>query len=220
MSIYEAETLSEKIRYNNHYPKCMYESGYYNSFQQQNTILQRICNCYENMEKYNYNLIELKYENELKEKELENECKLEDQKLGYIKEEYEYQLKIEKEYGDIIDDNKQKLEIIKLEINNEYKKLNQDISNLKKEIEELNSQKEEEITLMKKKILLELNNEYKIKLLKYKNMKELETEKEKKDFEIKKKIFEAEKEIKFNEMKNKAELVQKIISICKNITLK
>ena len=51
-------------------------------------------------------------------------------------------------------------------------------------------------------------------------MKELETEKEKKDFEIKKKIFEAEKEIKFNEMKNKAELVQKIISICKNITLK
>ena len=73
---------------------------------------------------------------------------------------------------------------------------------------------------MKKKILLELNNEYKIKLLKYKNMKELETEKEKKDFEIKKKIFEAEKEIKFNEMKNKAELVQKIISICKNITLK
>ena len=184
MSIYEAETLSEKIRYNTHYPKCMYESGSYNSFQQQNTILQRICNCYENMEKYNYNLIELKYENEIKEKELENECKLEDQKLGYIKEEYEYQLKIEKEYGDIIDDNKQKLEIIKLEINNEYKKLNQDISNLKKEIEELNSQKEEEITLMKKK------------------------------------IFEAEKEIKFNEMKNKAELVQKIISICKNITLK
>ena len=51
-------------------------------------------------------------------------------------------------------------------------------------------------------------------------MKELEREKEKKDFEIKQKVFEAEKEIRFNEMKNKAELVQKIIAICKNISLK
>lgn len=40
-------------------------------------------------------------------------------------------------------------------------------------------------------------------------MKELEKELNEKNEEIKRKQFEAEKEIKFNEMKNKAELVQK-----------
>lgn len=50
-------------------------------------------------------------------------------------------------------------------------------------------------------------------------MKELEKAKKEKEAEIKRKEFEAEKEIKFNEMKNKAELVQKIISMCKNIEL-
>lgn len=219
MSIYEAEKLSEKIRNNTHYQQCFYNSEYYYSFQEQNTKFQRIKNCYENLTNYHYNLIELKYENETKEKEYKNECELGDKKLEVLKEEYEYKLKEEKEYENIMNDNKQKLETIQLENNCEFKKLNQDISNLKKEIAELDSQKQEEIALMKKKILLELNNEYKIKLLKYRNIKELESEKEKKDFEIKKKIFEAEKEIKFNEMKNKAELVQKIIAICKNISL-
>lgn len=50
-------------------------------------------------------------------------------------------------------------------------------------------------------------------------MKELEKELNEKNEEIKRKQFEAEKEIKFNEMKNKAELVQKIIAICKSIQL-
>lgn len=220
MSIYEAEALNEEIRNNTHYQKCFYESEYYDSFQEQNTILQRIRNCHDDMINYHYTLIELKYYNQLKEKELEKESNLLDLKLGYIKEEYEYRLKLEKEQGDAINNNKKKFEIIQLENNCELEKLNQEISNLKKEIAELDSQKQEEIALMKKKILLELNNEYKIKLLKYRNMKELEKEREEKNFEIKKKVFEAEKEIKFNEMKNKAELVQKIIAICKNISLK
>jgi len=220
MSIYEAEQLSEKIRKNTHYQQCFSNSEYYYSFQEQNTKFKRIKNCYENLTNCHNNLISLKYENEEKEQIFKNECELNNKKLEYIKEKYEHKLKIEKEYENIMNDIKQKLEIIQLENNCEFKKLNQDISNLKKEIAELDAQKQEEIALMKKKILLELNNEYKIKLLKYRNMKELESEKEKKDFEIKKKVFEAEKEIKFNEMKNKAELVQKIIAICKNISLK
>lgn len=219
MSIYEAEELSEIIRNNTHYQKCFYECEYYDSFQGQNTILQRIRNCHDDIINYQNNLIELNYNNQLKEKELENESNLINLKLGNIKEEYEYKLKLEKELEDVINNNKQKFEIVQLENNCELKKLNQDISNLKIEIAELDSQKQEEIALMKKKILLELNNEYKIKLLKYRNMKELEKEREEKDFEIRKKVFEAEKEIKFNEMKNKAELVQKIIAICKNISL-
>ena len=220
MSIYEAEQLSEKISKNTHYQQCFSKSKYYYDFQEQNTKFQRIKNCYENLLNCQNNLIILKYKNEEKKQKFKNECELNNQKLGFLKEEYEYKLKTEKEFENIMNDNKQKLEIIQLENNSLFKKLNQDISNLKKEIAELDIQKQEEIALMKKKILIELNNEYKIKLLKYRNMKELESEKEKKDFEIKKKVFEAEKEIRFNEMKNKAELVQKIIAICKNISLK
>ena len=69
---------------------------------------------------------------------------------------------------------KQKLEIYQWENDCELKKLNHDISNLNKEIAELDAKNQEEISLLKKKILIELNNEYKIKLLKYRNMKELE----------------------------------------------
>lgn len=71
------------------------------------------------------------------------------------------------------------LEIYKLQNNCELKQLNEDISNLEKEIYELDSQKQEEIGLIKKKILTELNNEYTIKLMNYKNMKGLEKERKK-----------------------------------------
>lgn len=71
------------------------------------------------------------------------------------------------------------LEIYKLQNNCELKQLNEDISNLEKEIYELDSQKQEEIRLIKKKILTELNNEYTIKLMNYKNMKGLEKERKK-----------------------------------------
>ena len=71
------------------------------------------------------------------------------------------------------------LEIYKLQNNCELKQLNEDIFILEKEIYELDSQKQEEIGLIKKKILTELNNEYTIKLMNYKNMKGLEKERKK-----------------------------------------
>ena len=77
----------------------------------------------------------------------------------------------------------------------------------------------EEIELLKKEKLYELKNEYKLNLLRYKNSKELEKAEKEKDEEIKRKQFDAEKEIKFHEMKNKAEFVQKIIAMIKNIEL-
>ena len=219
MSIYEAESLSEKIRNNSHYEKCFYGSEYYDMFQEKNTKLQRIHNCYDEMIDLEKNIIELNYQIEIKEIELKNDCEFLEKKLEYEKEENDSKIKLEEEEKEYeIEEMKKQLEIIKFQNNNELSEINEDISNLKKIIDELDSQKKEEIILMKKKILIELKNEYKIKLLKYKNMKELEKERNEKDLEILRKEFEAEKEIKFNEMKNKAELVQNIILLCKNIS--
>lgn len=67
--------------------------------------------------------------------------------------------------------------------------------------------------------MYKLSNEYKIKLIKYENQKRLEKQEKENLIEIKKKKFEADKEIKLNELKQKAILVQKIISIYKNISL-
>ena len=97
--------------------------------------------------------------------------------------------------------------------------INGDIFNLKKEIDELNIKNKEEIELKKNEKLYELKNIYKIKLIKYKNMKELEKKRKEKDLFIKQKEFEAQKEIEFNEMKNKSELVEKIIIMFKNISI-
>ena len=115
---------------------------------------------------------------------------------------------------------KNELDIYRRQCESHLNLINEDISNLQKEIKELNIAKNDEIELSKKEKLYELKNEFKLDLLRYKNKKELEKEKQEKEQEIKRKQFEAEKEIKFNEMKNKAELVQKIISMCKNLELK
>ena len=49
--------------------------------------------------------------------------------------------------------------------------------------------------------------------------KKLKNKKKKKIYLLKKKEFEAKKEIELDDMKNKAELVQKIIACVKNISL-
>jgi hypothetical protein len=67
--------------------------------------------------------------------------------------------------------------------------------------------------------LFKITNEYKIKLIKYQNEKEIEKQINEKNLSIKKKEFEAKKEIELDDMKNKAELVQKIIACVKNISL-
>jgi len=65
-----------------------------------------------------------------------------------------------------------------------------------------------------------MENDYKIKLLHYTNKKKLEKQEKEKDNEIKKKQFEANKAIELMELKRKADLVQRIIIMYKNISLK
>ena len=125
----------------------------------------------------------------------------------------------EKQKENELNEFNQKWDISILKNESKLSQINEDIINLEKEIKELDLKTKEEIELLKKEKLYELKNEYKLNLLRYKNSKELEKAEKEKDEEIKRKQFDAEKEIKFHEMKNKAEFVQKIIAMIKNIEL-
>ena len=145
---------------------------------------------------------------------------LNQKELEYKKKQYSNEEEVKKQYYEnLINNLKKELQNDKLKIECELNQINEDISNLKKEIDELNIKNKEEIELKKNEKLFELKNMYKIKLIKYKNMKELEKKRKEKDLFIKQKEFEAQKEIEFNEMKNKSELVEKIITMFKNISI-
>jgi len=97
--------------------------------------------------------------------------------------------------------------------------LDKEIDDLKTEIQLKEESLRNELDYKKQEELFKLKNEFKIKLIQYTNKKKLEKQEKEKEMEIKKKKFEADKAIEFNELKQKALLVQKIISSIKNISL-
>ena len=219
MSIYEAKSIESKIMNNSHYSNCFNGSDY-NSFCEKRNKLDRIRKCYDNIIYYEKNIIEEDYNYKNKEKDLSNQNELFRRNLEIEKKNNNNRLDIEeKNLQNELNKLEKEFELYKTKFDCDLQQINEDISNIKKVNIELKSKKDAEIELLKKEKLFELKNEYRLKLLKYKNMKELEKELNEKNEEIKRKQFEAEKEIKFNEMKNKAELVQKIIAICKSIQL-
>ena len=90
--------------------------------------------------------------------------------------------------------------------------MDKEIDNLKTEIQLKEESLRNELDYKKQEELFKLKNEFKIKLIQYTNKKKLEKQEKEKEMEIKKKKFEADKAIEFNELKQKALLVQKIIS--------
>ena len=219
MSIQAAKTISDKIVYSNHYSSCL--SSYQRRiFTNQNEKLNRIRNCYDNIIYYETKIIEINNRNKTKEKEKENQDEIFRTDLEMKRKKNENCIKIEeKRIENELNELNQKLDISILKNESKLSQITADIINLGKEIKELDLKNKEEIELLKKEKLYELKNEYKLNLLRYKNIKELEKAEKEKNEEIKRKQFEAEKEIKFHEMKNKAEFVQKIISMIKNIEL-
>ena len=220
MAISEAESIKSKIENHSHYKYCFNGSDY-DTFWNKRNILYRIRNCYNDINNYERYIIDIYFSIRDKENEKNNQNDLFRRKLQSIKNENENSLNVEiRRKENEIQEMKNELDIYRRQCESHLNLINEDISNLQKEIKELNIAKNDEIELSKKEKLYELKNEFKLDLLRYKNKKELEKEKQEKEQEIKRKQFEAEKEIKFNEMKNKAELVQKIISMCKNLELK
>ena len=218
-NIYEATSLQNKIQNNSHFTTC-FKNNYYYSFCNKKNELNRIKQCYDNNIEYEKLIIEENYKKKSKENELNNNRDLNRKEIEYKKKQYSNEEEVKKKYYEnLINNLKKKLENDKLKLECELNQINGDIFNLKKEIDELNIKNKEEIELKKNEKLYELKNIYEIKLIKYKNMKELEKKRKEKDLFIKQKEFEAQKEIEFNEMKNKSELVEKIIIMFKNISI-
>lgn len=217
--INEATSLKSKIENHSHYGPC-FNGDDYSIFKEKRDELNRIKGCYDSIIDYERYIIDQYYANRSKENELGNNRDSHRRELDYKRRQYSNEEELQRKNNEnIINNSKKELENYKLQNECELKQIKEDISNLKKEIDELNKKNEVELELKKREKLSDLKNEYKIKLIKYKHMKELDKKRKEKNLLIKKKEFEAQKEIELNEMKNKAELVQKIISMCKNISL-
>jgi hypothetical protein len=105
-----------------------------------------------------------------------------------------------------------------LKFKNQVERLDLDISYLNQEINKLKEKFNEEIDLKKKEEMFKISNEYKIKLIKYKNSIELENQRKQNEYLIKKTKFEAQKKIELEDLKNKSEFVQKLMFMMKNIS--
>lgn len=216
-NIYECETIKKLIENHSHYGPC-FNGDVYHTFCSKRDDLSNCRNCYDDLGSVENELINYNYKIKNLEKEIDN-LKIENQmKIENTKELYRYEEKAKsEEYNNEIERLVHKKENYEKEKENNLKILDQDISNLKIEIDKLKLKYENEIDYQKKCILNEITNEYKIKLLKYQNEKEKEKEKKLAENEVRKANFEANKEYEINEMKNKAVMAQSLIVIFKNL---
>jgi hypothetical protein len=216
-NIYECEKIKSRIENHSHYGPC-FNDYVYHTFCNKRDVLSNCRNCYDNLNRVKNELIDYDYkiknlEQEIQNLQIRNEKRIENTKDNYRYEENEKS----QEYDNEIERLVHIKENYEKDKENKLKLLDQDISNLKIEIDKLKSKYENEVDYKKKYILNEITNEYKIKLIKYQNEKEKEKEKIIAEKEIRKAEFESQKEYEINEMKNKALMTQKLIVIFKNI---
>ena len=217
--INEADLLKERIESHYHFDKCLKGSDY-NEFDSKRNDLNKCKSYYNNMKSKEIAIISKYGIKKNAEKELDSLKAINEKDLENLKKKLKTLEDINsKENETKLNEYKNRYEINEIKNNNEIKELYKEISNLNKEIKETKEKLDNELNLKKKEELFKLSNDYKIRLLQYENKKKLENQEKAKDFAIKKKQFEADKEIELNDLKNKAELVKKIITIYKNISL-
>ena len=218
--IVETENLKAKIISHRHYnDKCLPEY-IVNDFSENVYKIGFFRHLFDELKNTERDIIKLQLDkknieqelNNLKiviDKDLNNEkIKLNNMEEMYIKEKENNLLKIKNEYNNS-----------ELKSNYDVEILDKEIENLKKEIQLKEEALKIEIDYKKQEELFKLKNEFKIKLIQYINTKKLEKQIKEKENEIRQKKFESDKEIEFNELKQKSLLVQKIISTIKNISL-
>ena len=175
MAISEAESIRSKIEDHSHLYMCFNGSDY-DTFRKKTNILYRIRNCYNGINNYERYITDIYSSIRYKENEKNNQNDLFRRKLQSIKNENENSLNVEiRRKENEIQEMKNELDIYRRQCESHLNLINEDISNLQKEIKELNIAKNDEIELSKKEKLYELKNEFKLDLLRYKNKKELET---------------------------------------------
>jgi len=217
--INEAELLLKKIERHEHFSNCL-TGNEFNDFNLKKNEFLECKNCKEKMKGTETDIIKIYYDKNIIEKEISDLKLINEKELENLKKKLESLENIninenEKRLNDCLNN----YNIFEFKNNNELKQLDKDIYNLKNEINETKERLDNELDLKKKEVLFKLSNDYKIKLLQYENNKKLEKLEKEKEMIIYKKKIEADKEIELNELKSKSELVKKIISIYKNISL-
>lgn len=221
--IKEADILRNKIESHRHYNcQCFSTSSndYYNNFCSKRNELFKYKNLYDSFEPLK-NDIAIEFNNKkLKENELENKKKQNSREFNNLMEKFRNQEEINRQRNENqLTEAKNNYNNEELKFKNEVEQLDIDITNLEQEICKLKEKFNEEIDFKKKEELFKITNEYNIKLIKFKNLKELEKQRKENDFLIKKAEFEAKKKVELDDLKNKSEFVQKIIFMMKNISL-
>ena len=217
---YEAEQIKNRIENHLHYFSCFYSSDEYFSFDSNRHNLNRIKNCFDGLDTTENKIINQNNIKNNKERELDNLIQTTNEKFENEKKRLDNEEEIHRRENERnLEQIKNEYESNQLKKNNELKNIQQDILNLKEEITKLNEKFNLELDLKKKEVINKISNNYQIKLLQYENEKKLEKQKIEKEAIIEKTQFEANKEIEFNELKNKAELTQKIIMMFKKLSL-
>ena len=218
--IIEAENLKLKIQSHQHFnDQCLPEYMVTN-FYESKYKLERCRFYYDDLKNTEKDIIKLELDKKNIDQELNNLKVVNDKDINNLK------LKLNNEEEIYTKEKENNLISFKNNYNNNELKSKYDVEALDKEIENLKTEiqlKEEslkyQIDYKKQEELFKLKNEFKIKLIQYTNKKKLEKQEKEKDLEIRQKKFEADKAIEFNELKQKALLVQKIIGSIKNISL-
>ena len=217
--INEAESLRREIESHTHFGKCL-PIDTKNEFYSKKDQLIKVRDCFNDLKNTEIDIINATLVKKNSEQELKNLRDISEKDLENLKQKLNLMEELNlKNNENELSNLKDRYSNFQLKKKYDIEKLNKDISNLKKQIEAKKESLNTELDLKTKEELFKLKNEYQIELLRYTNKKKLENQEKEKEDEIKQKKFEAEKAIEFMELKRKADLVQRIITMYKNISI-
>lgn len=217
--INEAESLRREIESHSHFGNCLPANKKHEFYSKKNDLI-KARDCFNDLKNIETDIINATLIKRNSEKELNNLKAISEKDLDNVKQKLNLMDELNlKTNENELNNLKDRYKNFQLKKKYDIEQLNKDISNLKNQIEAKKESLNMELDLKTKEELFKLKNEYQIELLRYTNKKKLEKQEKEKEDEIKRKKFEADKAIEFMELKRKADLVQRIICMYKNISL-
>ena len=209
------EQIKRRIENNSNFGEY-FKNDAYSTFYEESSNLTRCRDCYDSIINIKKDIVDINLDNRIHEKVIHEMKILSQQQYIATKKKYEDDIKImtlnnENNIEEINQQNELKI----LELEKKQELLDEEIKNLKIQIEKIKEQNENEIAYQKKNKLNKIKNYYKLKLVKYQNEKEKENMRTLALIEVKKKNFEVQKELEINDIKNKSLLIQELIAIFK-----
>jgi hypothetical protein len=209
----EAIELKNKIKNHSHYQKCLIGSEY-SKFLENERKLDSVSSAYSEILEEKKNLI--KYKNKLKNKQLEYDRfkEIQSKELENRKRQNQKYLDLKRaNYDNCYKSLRNEITIEESREKNELNSIARDISYYENEINQLNSNYQRELQNQKYYEKQIIDSEYNNKINDYENSKKLDKKKYDVENLIMEKQFKADVEVEMNELKNKAELVKKLISM-------